>query len=161
MTVEEYNQSVDKYSDGIYRFILKNLRDTEYSRDIVQDAYERLWKNLANVSGEKVKSYPFTTAYHIMIDHIRKNKRVDHVDEFSGRHIKDYTQYSDLQEILHQAVDKLPQVQKSVVLLRDYEGYSYEEIGEITGLNESQVKVYIYRARVFLRNYIGSLETVI
>ena len=84
MTVEEYNQSVDKYSDGIYRFILKNLRDTEYSRDIVQDAYERLWKNLANVSGEKVKSYLFTTAYHIMIDHIRKNKRVDHVDEFSA-----------------------------------------------------------------------------
>jgi len=59
------------------------------------------------------------------------------------------------------AVNKLPEIQRSVVLLRDYEGYSYEEIGKITGLNEAQVKVYIYRARVFLKEYIGSLENVL
>jgi RNA polymerase sigma-70 factor (ECF subfamily) len=46
-------------------------------------------------------------------------------------------------------------------MLRDYEGYSYEEIGKITGLNESQVKVYIYRARLNLKEYIGSLENVV
>jgi DNA-directed RNA polymerase specialized sigma24 family protein len=45
--------------------------------------------------------------------------------------------------------------------LRDYEGYSYREIAEITDLSETQVKVYIYRARVFLKNYIGSMEKVI
>jgi len=55
----------------------------------------------------------------------------------------------------------LPEIQRSVVLLRDYEGYSYNEIAEITGLSESQVKVYIFRARTFLKNYIGSLEIVI
>jgi RNA polymerase sigma-70 factor (ECF subfamily) len=48
-----------------------------------------------------------------------------------------------------------------VVLLRDYEGYAYDQIGEITGLTESQVKVYIFRARVSLRNYIGKLENVL
>ena len=69
--------------------------------------------------------------------------------------------YSDLKEVLNEAVDRLPEIQRSVVLLRDYEGYSYEEIGRITGLNESQVKVYIYRARVALKNYIGSLDVVI
>ncbi|MCK4288370.1 MAG: RNA polymerase sigma factor, partial [Bacteroidales bacterium] len=68
---------------------------------------------------------------------------------------------SDLNEILNNAVEKLPKIQKSVILLRDYEGYSYSEIGDITNLNESQVKVYIYRARLFLKNYIGSLDTVI
>jgi len=46
-------------------------------------------------------------------------------------------------------------------MLRDYEGYSYQEIAEITNLSEAQVKVYIYRARLFLKKYIGSLETVI
>jgi len=45
--------------------------------------------------------------------------------------------------------------------LRDYEGYSYDEIGDITGLNESQVKVYIYRARIFMKEYIGSLDRVV
>jgi RNA polymerase sigma-70 factor (ECF subfamily) len=63
--------------------------------------------------------------------------------------------------VLTEALGKLPNIQRSVILLRDYEGYSYEEIGEITGLNESQVKVYIYRARVFLKEYIGSLDTVV
>jgi RNA polymerase sigma-70 factor (ECF subfamily) len=46
-------------------------------------------------------------------------------------------------------------------MLRDYEGYSYEEIGEITALNPSQVKVYIYRARLALKEYIGKPENVI
>ena len=46
-------------------------------------------------------------------------------------------------------------------MLRDYEGYAYREIAEITGLSESQVKVYIYRARVFLKHYVGSMENVI
>jgi len=66
-----------------------------------------------------------------------------------------------LAEVLNQTVKLLPGIQRSVVLLRDYEGYSYQEIGEITGLNEAQVKVYIYRARVFLKNYIGKMETVL
>ena len=70
-------------------------------------------------------------------------------------------QYSDLKEILNEALEKLPEIQKSVVLLRDYEGYNYTEIGEITGLKESQVKVYIFRARKFLKEYIGAMENVI
>jgi len=58
-------------------------------------------------------------------------------------------------------MEKLPEIQRSVLMLRDYEGYAYKEIGEITGLNESQVKVYIYRARVFLKNYLVSIDRVI
>ena len=66
-----------------------------------------------------------------------------------------------MHQVLNEALDKLPEIQKSVVLLRDYEGYNYQEIAEITGLNESQVKVYIFRARVTLRAYIKRLELVI
>ena len=64
-------------------------------------------------------------------------------------------------EVLNEAIKQLPEIQRSVILLRDYEGYSYKEIGEIVELNESQVKVYIYRARVFLKNYIGSMDMVV
>ena len=113
------------------------------------------------VSSLKVKTYLFTSAYHTMIDYIRKEKRYAGVDpsELTERSHSD--QYSDLGEVLERAVDNLPEDQKAVVMLRDYEGYSYREIAEITGLSESQVKVYIYRARVYLKNYIGSLEQVI
>jgi RNA polymerase sigma-70 factor (ECF subfamily) len=70
-------------------------------------------------------------------------------------------QYNDLQEILHKAIQLLPEIQRSVILLRDYEGYSYQEIEEITGLSEAQVKVYIFRARLALKEYIGQIEVVL
>jgi RNA polymerase sigma-70 factor (ECF subfamily) len=70
-------------------------------------------------------------------------------------------QYSDLKEVLHNAIGQLNDVQRSVVLLRDYEGYSYQEIADITGLNETQVKVYIFRARQFLKQYIGTMQNVL
>jgi RNA polymerase sigma-70 factor (ECF subfamily) len=71
------------------------------------------------------------------------------------------TQPADLNEILHEALNRLPEQQKTSVLLRDYEGYSYKEISEITGLSEAQVKINIYRGRVALKNYIGKIESVI
>jgi len=57
MTVNEYNKSVELFSDRVYRFILKSIRDIHKAEDIVQDSYEKLWKNAENVSFEKVKSY--------------------------------------------------------------------------------------------------------
>jgi len=152
---------VDEHADGVFRFILKQIRDDEKARDIVQDSFEKVWKTKENVNGTKAKSYLYSTAYHTMIDLIRRDKKKVDFEYVSGSKYAHEEQYSDLHEILNEAVDKLPEIQKSVILLRDYEGYSYEEIGEITGLNESQVKVYIYRARLFLKKYIGSPETVI
>jgi len=161
MTVKEYNQCVDLNADGLYRFALKTIGDKEVARDIVQDSFERLWVKHENVDSLKAKSYLFTTAYHACIDLIRTSKRVGKMDEVQQKNHSTETQYTDLQEVLHEALAKLPEIQRSVILLRDYEGYSYEEIQEITGLNESQVKVYIYRARLAMKQYIGSLETVI
>lgn len=161
MTTEEYNISVDLYSDNVYRFILKNIRNEEKAKDIVQETYTKLWVNVEKVSYQKVKSYIFTTAYHTMIDVIRKEKRQDDFETVNPSNYSHSEHYTGLKEILDEAVSKLPETQRTVVLLRDYEGYSYREIAEITGLNESQVKVYIYRARVSLKEYIGSIETVI
>jgi RNA polymerase sigma factor (sigma-70 family) len=161
MTPEQYNRSVDQLADSLYRFVLKNIRDEEKAKDIVQDSFEKLWIKIDSVSGDKVKSYLFSTAYHTLIDVIRKDKHSATFDPVMVQNLTHDTQYSDLNQILHEALNKLPEIQRSVILLRDYEGYSYEEIGEITDLSESQVKVYIFRARTFLKNYIGSLETVI
>lgn len=161
MTVAEYNKSVDDYSDGIYRFILKNLKDGDKARDIVQDTYEKLWLKLDEVSAEKVKSYLFTAAYHTMIDMIRKEKRITTFDTDKHERYEISGHFTGLSEILEEAVSRLPEDQRSVIMLRDYEGYSYDEISVITGLTESQVKVYIFRGRMFLKSYIGSIEAVI
>jgi RNA polymerase sigma-70 factor (ECF subfamily) len=161
MTIAEYNKSVDLHADGVFRFILKNLGDEESSRDIVQEAFVRLWTKRKDVTYEKTKTYLFTTAYHLLIDMVRKEKNRKAYLAHNGFEKHSSNAFSDLREVLGEAVAKLPEIQRTVIMLRDYEGYSYKEIGEITRLNEPQVKVYIYRARKFLKEYIGSMDVVI
>jgi RNA polymerase sigma factor (sigma-70 family) len=161
MTVKEYNRSVEEFADSVYRFIRGNIKDDERANDIVQDSYERLWMHVAEIEYIVVKSWLFSTAYHIMIDIIRKEKRMTNLELIHEKEMIHESQYNDLNEILHKALDHLPEQQKSSVMLRDYEGYSYKEIGEITGLNEAQVKTNIYRGRVALKNFIGKIETVL
>lgn len=161
MTAAEYNKCVDLYSDGLYRFILKNIKDEEKAQDIVQDTFEKVWLKVVEVEFEKAKSYLFTTGYRTMIDSIRRDKRMtnwDQVKEYEHVHTKHYT---DLKTIINNALNTLNETQKSVIMLRDYEGYSYEEISKITGLTLAQVKVYIFRGRQNLKEYIGKLENVI
>lgn len=160
MTVKEYNRSVE-FADSVFRFIRVNLKDEGRANDIVQDTYEKLWRNVAEIEYVVVKSWLFTTAYHGMIDILRKEKRMTSMDESYELNLIHESQYSDLNEILHEALDRLPEQQKTPVLLRDYEGYSYKEIGEITGQSEAQVKINIYRGRLALKSFIGKIETVI
>lgn len=161
MTVKEFNECVDLYADNVYRFILKSVKDKDKAKDIVQDTYEKLWQKVSDVESTNAKSYMFTTAYRTMIDFLRKDNRQTQLEEHHADSISTRNHYSDLKEVLNEALGRLPEIQRTVIMLRDYEGYDYEEIGKITGLNESQVKVYIYRARVSLKEYIGKLENVL
>jgi len=161
MTIAEYNQSVDDFSDALFHFVYKHLRDYEKSRDVVQDTYEKLWLKAGEVSATKVRAYLFTAAYHTMIDQLRKDKRTALFGGDLHEPMEQARPYSGLKEILEEAVSRLPDDQRAVIMLRDYEGYSYEEIAAITGLTVTQVKVYIFRGRQFLKKYIGSIETVV
>lgn len=161
MTEREYNECVTTYADNVYRFILKNLRHEEDARDVVQTAFEKMWRNREDVDAAKSKSYLFTVAYHQMIDHIRKVKRIQLREEFSDETRVETRPVNNLKKVLDEAMNRLNETQRSLVLLKDYEGYTYEEIGRIMNLNESQVKVYLHRARVQLKEYLVKMENVI
>jgi len=161
LRVKDYNQCVDDYADGVYRFIVKHMRVNDRAKDVVQDAFTKMWEKRSEIQAEKAKSYLFTTAYHCMIDVIRREKKIQYHQDLPQTITPDPINPPDLQELLHLALEQLPEIQKTVVLLRDYEGYSYEEIGEICKLNLSQVKVYIYRARLSMKKFIGKPEVVI
>lgn len=154
VTTTEFNSCVDLFADNLYRFILKNVRDEDEAHDIVQATYEKVWLKAADVAYEKGKSYLFTTAYRTMLARLKQKNRFSPLDHTLHTLSTDDTTEFDVKKVLNQAIQQLPADQRSVVMLRDYEGYSYHEIAEITGLNESQVKVYIYRARLFLKNFI-------
>jgi RNA polymerase sigma-70 factor (ECF subfamily) len=162
MTAQEYNQSVDQHSNALYRFALHQLKDQDEAQEIVQVSFEKLWIKHRDVQFEKAKSYLFTTAHRAMIDFWRRKQRTTQITEaMENRPAPATPVYKGLKEVLEKALAALPEIQRTVVLLRDYEGYSYEEIGEITQLNESQVKVYIFRARQKMKEMIGSLEAVL
>ena len=161
MTEKEYNDCVTQYADNVYRFIVKNLRHEEDARDVVQTAFEKLWRNREDVDGAKCKSYLFTVAYNGMIDHIRKVKRVYLKDEFKDETRIYSKEQNNAKAVLQEALARLSETQRSLVMLKDYEGYSYEEIGRIMNVSESQVKVYLHRARLQLKEYIVKVENVI
>jgi len=155
----EFNNCVDEHADGLYRFIVKNIGHVEDAQDIVQTAFEKLWVNRNKVAPLKAKSYLFTVAYHQMIDHIRKEKKATITQSYQEANAKaTYQKDPELKQILLAAINELNPTQKSLVLLKDYEGYTYQEIGEIMNLSESQVKVYLHRARIFLKEKLVHFE---
>ena len=147
MSSKEYHNAVHAHADNLYRFALSLTRDEEYAKDLVQECYTKLWEKKDSVRFQKVKSYLFTMLHRSVIDAHRKEKHRQTFESIQTVNKTNYQPPSDLQDILHRAMSLLPDIQKSVLLLRDYEGYSYQEIGEMTKLKESQVKVYIFRAR--------------
>jgi RNA polymerase sigma-70 factor (ECF subfamily) len=160
VTIDEYNQCVDDFADALYRFARKSVNDSEMAKDFVQDAFEKLWMKLPTVQSGKGKAYLFTTIHNAAIDFHRKEmKKSEHL-KISKNSICEIPPI-DLKEQMNRAVSLLTEIQRHVILLRDYEGYSYDEIGQITNLTEHQVKVYIFRARQHLKEYIVSVENLL
>ena len=161
MTAEDYNDCVKLYADGLYRFMLKTTRQAEDARDLVQSSFEKLWEHRTGVDVLKSKSYLFTIAYHKMIDLNRKNSRIEFRETLPDLTEQTPLTSPRLKEVLEKALSRLNHRQRSLVLLKDYEGYSYEEIAEITGLNGTQVKVTLHRARLILKEWLVSVENVL
>src|SRR5688500_14314461 len=122
MTEQDYNDCVRLHADGVFRFIVKNLRHEEDARDVVQTAFEKLWRARGDVDTEKSKSYLFTVAYNSMIDHLRKVKRIYLKEEFKEETKVSYRQVNNAKAVLEEALGKLSETQRSLVLLKDYEG---------------------------------------
>lgn len=111
MTEHQYNECVKLYADNVYRFIVKNIRHEEDARDIVQTAFEKMWRNRDAVENEKSKSYLFTVAYNQMIDHLRKVKRMNLTEDFAEIKANSYQANTNAQKILHEALNRLNETQ--------------------------------------------------
>jgi len=127
MTVKEYNRSVEDYADSVYRFIRGNLKDEDRANDIVQDSYERLWKNVAVIEYPVVKTWLFSTSYHMMIDIIRKEKRITNLEPEHEKEMIYESHYSDLNEIIH---EKMNGIRKIMKMNTQEEGPDSEDIGQ-------------------------------
>ena len=104
MTEKEYNQCVKLYADNVYRFVLKNLGHEADAKDIIQGTFEKMWINREQVDNDRCKSYLFTVAYHQMIDHIRKVKRIHLKEEFSADAKVQDRPANNLKKVLEEAL---------------------------------------------------------
>jgi len=160
MEVNDYNLCVHQWADRLFRFARKCTGHEEDARDIVQGSFEVLWQKRKDVQPGKAKAFLFQVAYHQSIDIFRKKGRITYKEAL------EYPESTgpgnpDLKRVLEHALAQLDEQSRALVLLKDYEGYSYEEIGQITDLNEAQVKVYLHRARKVLKSYLVSVENII
>lgn len=160
MDVKSYNVCVQDWADALFRFACKCTGNEEDARDIVQSSFETLWQKKEQVPHDKGKAFLFQVAYNQSVDMYRKKRRVHLTDEIKSRETTKPVN-PDLKRILERALTRLDEQARALILLKDYEGYKYEEIAGITGLNETQVKVYLHRARKTMKEYLVSVENII
>lgn len=159
MNAQEYNTSVTAYSGNLYRFILKMTKDADRANDIVQEAYMKLWEHLPDVEAAKAKSWLFTTARNAMLNQLKREKKMESIEMRQFKEPYANQHQFELKELLDKSLNQLPELQRSIILLRDLEGYDYKEIGEILGLTDSQVKVYLFRGRQKVKEALKHIMT--
>ena len=94
----------------------------------------------------------FTSAYNAVVDWSRREKLKRNIS--ASAEVAEQDHSGELKALIDEGLERLSLQQKQLILLRDYEDYSYAEIGEITSLSESMVKVTLFRARKELKEFI-------
>ncbi len=132
------------------------------AEDIVQEVMVKVWKREAEFGElDNQEAWCMTVTRNLALDVLRKKKMdIDDIDGYVGVMDKALNPEqsmvsSDIMSIIHDAINALPLNQKQVVHLREIEEYNYKDIAQITGMTEDQVKVYLHRARISLRQKLS------
>ena len=159
MTANEYNQCVSEHADGLYRFAVSLLSDLTEAEDVVQQVFEKFWKRHPDVEIGAAKTYLFTSVHRACIDFFRRKKTSRNTTELLPQHDAGISGHNyEARQLVQKMLEQLTDDQKSLILLRDYEGYSYKEIAKILDLTESQVKINLFRIRKKLQFFLtGSI----
>ncbi len=159
MNRHEYNNVIDGLSAQLYRYAFHFMRNEEDAKDIVQDVYEKLWVNRKTIELKRVKSWLYRCTHNAMINFLNKKSRTRYMDSqlLPEKPILPDSNFESMQ-MVERLVNILPPIQKSIILLRDIEGYSYSDIGDILELSPSQVKVYLFRARMKIKKQLKGLN---
>ena len=150
----------ERCKQPLFGFLLRILHDQAQAEDVLVDTFLRVQDRRATYkSGMKFTTWLYTIAYHLATDRLRRTARHEQLEqqlareEVSSSHdpIHEACERAELADAVRQAVNSLPEEQRTVILLREYEGFSYREIAEVTGGTEEAVRVRAHRARLALR----------
>jgi len=152
----DYQQVTQQYRNRVYSFAFYSLRAREDAEDITQEVLLRLWQHWQKIDHNKVSAWLMRVAHNSVIDHVRRQKSrkdtTDHdVDIENTLASREEEVDLTLQPLLQSAIRELDDPYRSIVVMREIQGLSYREIGEVLELSDSQVKVYLHRSRRKLR----------
>ncbi|WP_195573870.1 RNA polymerase sigma factor [Paenibacillus sp. 1001270B_150601_E10] len=149
---EQLVACITEYKESTYRLAYSYVHNQEDALDIVQEAIQKAFVSLDTLhKPASMKSWYFRIVVTTALDFIRKQKRVQPVDEETllsfGLETEDHYHNLDLE----QALEELPFKYKSVIMLRYFEDLKIEEVADILGENVNTIKTRIYQALRLLR----------
>lgn len=156
---------INPFKNKLYRYALKILQSDVDAEDVMQEMLIRVWQRRDQFDEiENKEAWCMTVTRNLSIDKIRARKQ-------NTRDISEYYTIADSEaapdiktedkenlKIVMDVLNTLPDKQKEIIHLRDIEGYSYREIGDMIGLSEDQVKVNLFRARQRLKEKLKNFK---
>jgi RNA polymerase sigma-70 factor (ECF subfamily) len=153
MTPQQFNDNILPLKDKMYRFACRLVEDAEEAQDLVQEVFVRLWDRKGDIQQYKsIEAYALTMTRNLCIDWLRTSGRL-RMDDPTEMDLADPVTPYDLTEMrdtvirINHLISHLPEQQKVILHLRDIEGYDFDEIAAILGLNLNVIRVNLSRAR--------------
>lgn len=153
-----YGQLVDAYQRRVYAIAFGVVRSREDAWDVAQEAFVKAYRNLDRFNGTSAfYTWLYRITTNLAIDHVRarQRKRTDalekapepSIDEADAAHPEHAADRAELSRVLAQAMDKLSEKHRAIIVLREVEGLSYEEMAEVLGVNKGTVMSRLFHAR--------------
>lgn len=157
-----FDKLFSKYSERLFFFSKKILKNHEDAEEIVQDVFLKIWEHRADIDeARSFKSYIFTLAYHNIITKLRsRNLHTRYAGiSLSNSEISNETEaqiiYSDLEKLSNKIIDQMPPKRKQIYLLSRAEGISNLEIAERLNISKNTVENQLTDALKFIRKKLG------
>jgi len=159
MVDQDFKTQVLPVSNKLLRFASCFLKDEDEARDVVQDVFLKLWQKRSSLGDIKnIEAFAMRMTRNRCLDVIRA-KRVVPINEEVERQMKEQTtdvhsqvELSESAKIIQHMINKLPDMQRTVMHLHDIEQHTYEEIAEITNQEINAIRVNLSRARKKVRD---------
>lgn len=136
------------YGEEIYIFLRRFLKDEEIAKDILQETFLKAMK--VSLEEEKAKNYLFKIAKNLAIDYLKKEGKLVYEEELLEGNVEDPEYIIENRDIWR----PLNEIEKEVLILYYYKGYSYEELSKKLRIPLNTVKSHIYRAKKKIYNYL-------
>ncbi|NND45718.1 MAG: RNA polymerase sigma factor [Xanthomonadales bacterium] len=156
-----YRQWVKEYQDQAWTLARYLLKDASEAEDATQEAFVKLWHHRENIDPERVRPWLMRVTRNHCLDRLRRRRPEQEFTDYEVSEERDPEHgaaQSELGTWLQRAIEGLKEPYRTLVVLRDIEQHSYDEVAGVTELSLSQVKVYLHRARKQLREQLAEVR---